>query len=169
MLTPLTVWYRSGRTKNWIKAKNPDSSAMTRVGAVTARRFPALWSVRELEQAFRIEAPMGRRSPTRISGETRTRLGRRMCSRTTRPGGSQPTSPSCRSCCPGRARSDLPPAWHGRRRWSEMQPAKIGKRSPASVSRQGPGHSLRGIGFSVSSARPPAPCRRGVCRAEPCR
>jgi hypothetical protein len=62
---------------------------------------PAPWSVRELEQAARVGTPPGRRSPTpTISGETRTRPGRRMCSRTTRFGGSQPASPAARVAIP---------------------------------------------------------------------
>lgn len=64
----------------------------------------------------------GRRSPTRISARTRTKPGRRMCSRTTRPGGLQPTSPSCPSCYPTRPRNDLSPVPrdHRRRRAPEL-------------------------------------------------
>jgi hypothetical protein len=75
--------------------------------ATASRRFSTPWSVRELEQAFRIEDATGRPLPTRTSGETKTRPGRQTCSRTTKPGGSRRISPSCPSCCHLRARNDF--------------------------------------------------------------
>jgi hypothetical protein len=68
------------------------------------RRFPAPWSLHELRSSWptRPDKP----SPIRTSGRTRMRRGRRKCSRTTRPGGSQRTSPSCPRCCHTKARND---------------------------------------------------------------
>ena len=52
--------YRSGRTKTWIKVKKPGQPGNdASMGRVTTRRFPSPRSVRELEQAFRIEDANG--------------------------------------------------------------------------------------------------------------
>ena len=84
--------------------------------------FPAPWSVHELERAFVVADATGQAVAYTYFRKDENEAGRRMCSRTTRPGGLQPTSPSCPSCYPTRPRNDLSPVPrdHRRRRAPEL-------------------------------------------------
>ena len=64
---------------------------------MTARRFPAPWSVRELEQAFRIEDANGQAVAYTYFRKDENTARQANVLTTMRPGGSQRTSTSCLS------------------------------------------------------------------------
>jgi hypothetical protein len=65
---------------------------------VTARRFPAPWSVRELEQEFRIEDANGQAVAYTYFRRDENEARQASVLTHDEPSVSQVTSPSCRSC-----------------------------------------------------------------------